>query len=186
MPLPSLLAYLLVMLVAARPSGHIHDRACWESPGEYEARVARHIDAAAAQVYSSDPVISGPWGHERTLLHVLAIAHHESYGWCRSVDTGARTGDNGRSVCAMGIMLLDGRAEGYTRAQLLADPAPCYSAGLTRMRLSWGCCGQDPARRLQVYASGRCDRGARESRDMMIVAWRWWGKVESAWKAGEI
>jgi len=62
MPLPSLLAFLLTMLVAARPSGHIHDRACWETAQEYEQRVARHIDTAAAWVYSSEPVLAT---HER-------------------------------------------------------------------------------------------------------------------------
>jgi len=187
MHLPSLLAYLLTMLVAARPSGHIHDRACWEAPGEYEARVARHIDAAAAQVYSIDeaPLVGGPWAREQTLVHVLAVASHESYGWCRAVDEGTRTGDRGASVCSMGIMTSGGFAEGFARAHLIAEPSVCYLVGLHRMQSSFRLCNS-PTGRLAAYASGSCGRGTRESRDMMIVAWRWWGRVEAAWKAGEI
>jgi hypothetical protein len=186
MPVPSLLAYLLVLLVSARPSGHIHDRACWEAPGEYEARVARHIDTAAAWVYSSDPVVEGPWGHEQTLVQLLAISHHESAGYCHAVDEGRLTGDHGNSVCACGIMLHNGRAEGYTRAQLIGDLGPCYSAGLTRLALSWPRCTAYQFGRLHTYASGQCGLGNKEARDMINRSNWWWGLVLRAWKEGKI
>ncbi len=183
MSVPSLLAFLLALLVSARPAGAKLDPPCSEGEQEYQARVARHIDTAAAWVYSAEPVLLT---HEQTLVQVLAIAHHESGGWCRAVDTGQRTGDHGNSVCSMGIMLNGGTAEGYTRAQLLGDLGPCYSAGLTRLALSWSRCTAMPYGRLRTYASGSCEYGGKESRDMITQADWWWGLVLKAHKEGRI
>lgn len=188
MHVPSLLAFLLTLLIQARPSGHTWDPGCQEPAQDYAARVARHIDTAAARVYSiEEPTITaGPWAREETLVQLLAIAHHESQGFCRAVDEGKRTGDRGSSVCACGIMVGHGRAEGFTRRELLADLGPCYTVGLHRLQNSWRRCTAMPHGRLRTYASGRCDRGGRESADMIIRAQSWWGRVLAAWKAGEI
>lgn len=180
------LAYLLGLLLAARPSGHALDLGCAEPTDVYAARVALHIDAAAAQVYSIDapPLVTGPWAREQSLVHVLAVAHHESYGWCRAVVLGQRRGDHGASGCAMGLMSDHGRVESWSLQDVIDEPALCYSIGYRRMRMSFRLCNS-PTNRLAAYASGSCSLGTRESRDMMVTAWRWWGKVHAAWQAGE-
>jgi hypothetical protein len=119
-------------------------------------------------------------------VQLLAISHHESGGYCRAVDEGLRTGDHGRSVCACGIMLSGGHADGYSRALLLGDLGPCYAAGLTRLRTSWSRCTAYGYGRLHTYASGQCGRGAKPARDMIVQAEWWWGRVHRAWQRGEI
>ena len=181
------LAWLVTFLIALRPSGHIHDHGCRESEADYAARISAHVDAAASVVFDTDEPSRriGPWALERSLIDVLAIAHHESQGFCRAVDTGERRADSGKTVCAMGVMTDGGYAGGYALKHLLDERRVCYLVGYRRMRKSWPMCWGWPDSQLRVYASGQCDRGGRESHDMLAAGTRWWGKAFQAWQRGE-
>ncbi len=187
MNVPSLMAFLLTLLLSARPIGHTWDPGCQESDDQYAVRVYRHIDTAAANVYSihEPPLHSGPWALEETLVRMLAISHHESGGFCRAVDEGMRTGDHGASVCACGIMTVGGKADDYTRAELLADLGPCYLVGLHRLQKSWLRCTAFPYGRIRTYASGSCIP-SRAAKDIYDIGNAWWHRTLQAWKDGKI
>ena len=181
------IAWLVTFLVSVRPSGHLHDAACQQPDDEYRASVAHQVDSAASVVFDEEEstIVRGPMALERSLVDVLAVAHHESMGWCKAVLTGERKGDHGHSSCAMGIMEFGGYADGFPSAWLIEEPRVCYLVGYHRMKRSWGMCRGNPWPNLLVYASGRCDRGSKASREMLTTMNAWWGRAFAAWQAGE-
>lgn len=136
-----------------------------EAPGERELRLASIADDIAA-------VVEEP----RVAMLVLATAWHESGFW-RSVDTGKLRGSNGRDACLMQIHFEHASshtAEGWTADDLIADRRKCIAVGLRILRASLAACGALPRPLwMSAYASGRCDRGHRESREIMAIDTRW-------------
>ena len=180
----TLAQWLLPLLIAARPTGHALEPLCSEPEEDYAARVESHIACAQAATFDTHepPFVPGPWSRERAMVQALAIAHHESHGFCRGVDSGQWRGDHGASGCAMGLMF------GVGSMQLQAvidDLCLCYKIGAQRMRLSWPRCSAYPDPQLRVYSSGRCDRGGRESRDMLNQGAAWWTRAKSAWETAQ-
>ena len=85
----------------------------------------------------------------------------------------------------MGIMVGKGdTAEGWTMKQLTEDRILCFTVGYHRMRMSVAKCGKN-VHGLAVYASGRCDWGRKESRDMVTRGYRWFAKAKQALEDGE-
>lgn len=180
----SMIAWIAAFLVALMPQvASVRG----ETPSGYRARVQHIVEDAAgvALAESEVPHHTGPWGRERGLMRTLAVAWHESMGFHRDVDSGVIRGDGGKSVCLMGIMTDGGHAEGYTISELVNDRRACFSVGFHRMRLSYRTCRTTGLVGLSAYASGNCQKGRKESADMVRMGDRWTEALIAAWKRGE-
>jgi hypothetical protein len=144
---------------------------------------ARHLDPydvwadyadtafCMADVLRTEPLLFRGDGAEiKTAAVLLAIAKHET------AFTNDISGDGGRSHCMMAIMTgRTGRVREGTGEQLKHDKYACIQAGLRVARTSFRVCSRNPLlERLNVYASGSCDRGRLPSRNRMAEAVRLW------------
>ncbi len=145
-------------------------RARYEDTAEAFAEAIRELPDGAM------PFRSTKGRGERTLAAwAVGVALHES-GFLRSVDTGARKGDGGRSFCVFQVNLGPGgrgkTAEGWTGADLTADRHKCARAGIAILARHLAACASLPfADRTSGYASGTCQRGIPAAqRQARIVA----------------
>ena len=151
-----------------------------EGEGVYEARL-RATAAAAVRVVEAAAPLPG-LTTEATVRLVLATAIVESAGLLPDVDTGKLRGDHGRSVCLMQINVGTGRVASadpevatWRAADLLADRAKCFRAGLEAARWSMRACGAAGLRgadTLAAYVSGRCQPGFATARHRWYLAER--------------
>lgn len=135
-------------------------------------RVARYgaiaADVAAVALDENERPLPGRT-RERTAAQLVGISIAES-GFAKDVDIGpcyrgsGSTNDRcgrGASVCILQINVGAGKtAEGWTRAELVADRRKCLRAGLHLARRSFGACTAFGAgHELDAYASGKCNVG---------------------------
>lgn len=179
-------AWLLTFLLNVAPYGTCTEPACYETQPEYEQRIELTLDAALSVAYDIDeqPLFPGAWGREVSVMHMLAVADHESGHFRKDVDDGRKRGDGGASWCLMGVMVGKGLAEGHTGKQLVADRRMCFSVGYHIMRLSLKQCGRN-LHGLAVYASGSCHLGRSVAADMMRQGRSWFGLLKQGWNNDE-
>jgi len=179
-----MVAWIVTLLVAVAPPV---SRCYGEAQDHYEQRLSEIVDAAAASVFdlNEERLVGGEWGYELSLMRVLAVASHESMGFNERVDDGRQRGDSGASGCLMGIMgNAQGEAEGWTIKELTNERLLCFLVGYHRMKLSQRVCGCG-VNSLAVYASGRCDWGRKESKDMVVVGRDWGWRLVAGYERGE-
>jgi len=138
------------------------------------------------------PLYDGKDGRIKTALTLLSIASFES-GFRKDVDLGLGTqarGDHGRSVCLAQINVGGGRIKltktgiefpqdgsGYSASDIINDRKVCFRIALHIARMSFAC-GNSEEGSLQMYASGKCDGGAWESRNRIRRAMKWYGQYQ--------
>jgi len=147
---------------------------------------------------NTKPLFKGANGRARTVSIVLGIMLFES-GFGRNVDFGVgkfARGDKGNSWCLMQLNVGKGRPwtraggwnivherpwrygdkkedliPGASGAEMVKDRRLCFTEGLRLVKLSFRSCRRRPFKeRLNVYASGRCDWGAKGSRLRMTAS----------------
>jgi hypothetical protein len=151
------------------------------------------------------PLFSGSEGRTKTMAVMLAVALYES-GFGKNVDYGVgkfARGDNGKSWCLLQVNVGAGRAWpmgwnvkeyrpwrpgdaiedqvlGATGPEMVADRKKCFVEALRGMRLSFNSCASRPVKeRLNVYASGDCSKGSKESRIRMTQALKFLDETKS-------
>lgn len=130
-------------------------------------------EAIATVVESEAPLFQGDEDHKRTAAFLVAIAFRESS--LRADAVGDHQGGKPTSFCAFQVNLpyAHKTAEGWSAADLLADPHKCVAAALHMLRQSMRIC---PAYPLAWYAAGPAGcaspRAQRISRDRMAIAQR--------------
>lgn len=140
--------WLLALILTYRPDPNPADATRY-------AAIAGDIAAVIDETRPPQP--------ESLALTTLAIAIHES-GLRAEVDDGRERG-GGIDVCLMQIRTNKRRAD-----QLAADRRECLRVGIRIARGSLSACASSPwADRLAAYASGRCDAGRKESREIMDI-----------------
>lgn len=130
-------------------------------------------------VESAAPIFPGDENRHRTASLMLAIAFYES-GFIKSVDTGSRRGDQGRSYCIMQIQVGAGglsfgpkEIRGWTGLDLSSDRSKCLTAGLVALRMSVTTCGIGPdGQALNLYATGNCATGTTAAKHRWAMAQR--------------
>jgi hypothetical protein len=136
-----------------------------ERSARYGAIASDILDVAEA--HDVEPLFVGPRARERTALLLLATTFHESDGWHRSIDTGAKRGDGGASWCIAQIHLPGAHRtpEGWAGPDLIADRQRCLRAAVRVLRASLALCAQRPRPdRLSAYVSGSCSVSVDVSR----------------------
>jgi len=194
------IAWFLSFIVGlAPPDRHQYLPAARESTDEASDRYESIAQDVFDVVYdkSNPPLFKGNDGRAKTAAVVLSVMWFESQ-FRKDVDFGVgdrSRGDSGRSWCLMQIQTGSGRTwawnaaknrfaeprdpaedveRGWTGAELTADRKKCILAGLRIARMSFNACAGLPvADRLRVYASGSCNKGARESEHRVGLAMRW-------------
>lgn len=104
--------------------------------------------------------------HERDILGmpdydqaavILAVASFES-GYSLAMDSGAKRGDGGQSVCLGAIRVLHDKK---LRDQIAHDRKECFRRILKRVKYSWDQCAKMKFEdRLSKYIVGRCEPNA--------------------------
>jgi hypothetical protein len=118
----------------------------------------------------------------KTAAVMLGIINYESH-FSRDVDVGTRKGDGGTSWCLAQINIGKGRIHikddgsvefgtGWSGKDLVQDRTKCLKAELAIIRESFKCKTDDKYARLNLYTSGRCDWGYKESKHRMILAFK--------------
>lgn len=208
------------MIVSVAPVDrpkHIPDAK--ETAAETQARYESIANDLIEVVYdvNEKPLFEGEDGRAKTVAVLLAIANFES-GYRKDVDFGKgrwSKGDGGRSWCLHQLNLgranwqgrsptrivvnADGsfsftsdKSKGWGGEDLVADRKKCFRAALAVARNSFNICPNQGVREsLNVYTSGHCNRGHRESRRRMGLALKWMSSFPGykdqqvfAWKAG--
>ncbi len=136
---------------------HVNGETATEKQARFES-IAQDIQEV---VWHEDetPMFQGPNGREKSAIFVATYAFYES-SFRKSVDTGTRLGDSGRSWCLMQLNLgKKGKtAEGWIGQDLVNDRTKCIRAGYHVMRRAMGACSKLPvAERMASYVSGNCD-----------------------------
>lgn len=135
------------------------------------ADVARYeaIASDVVLVAGEDPAFAGESGTARTALLMTSIASLESF-YRADVDDFTKLGDAGKSKGLMQVWL--------ERGETCRTRVECLRIGLSRIHRSFhDCKGNATPDLLAEYASGRCDRGLKESRNRMGRALRYWSKT---------
>ncbi len=157
--------WILSVLLSIAPEDATRRKA--ESSEELKARYTSIAADMAAVVQESKPLYGEDPNGMKTAAMLLAIAQFESGGFSKRVDTGAKKGDNGKSVCLMQVNMFGGHLtfgseemRAWTGDDLIADRKKCFKAGLEALRISTGYCGktakkQDPSSRLNLYVKGQ-------------------------------
>ncbi len=176
-------AWLLSVMLSTVPPGKlVRPAAAVETPEEGRARYAQVARTIAEVAFdpAEAPIFRMNGGREQTAALLLAVAFYES-SWRRDVDLGigpSAFGDHGRSCGMWQAHIGKGTTlEGWTCADLLADRKKAVRAALAQMRRSANACRRKPITEwLNVYASGTCERGAKESRLRVGKALEWFEK----------
>lgn len=139
---------------------------------------------------SEAPLFDGPNGRAETALYLSSIQRFES-GYDLLVDNGKIRGPGGE-VCLNQVMVDAGRrngemvtAEGWTKADLLADRRKCVRAALHKLRVSKSICSdakhaQNATKKaltgadaFSIYMTGRCVEGSRYAAHRYDLARKW-------------
>lgn len=147
-------------------------------------RLARIASEIAFTVYGADslpaerPLLEGA---DASAARLVAVAYHES-GFAADVYAGrcyrGLSGRGGRCDSGLAVSIFQLRfgastAEGWTAADMAADPRRAVVVALRMMRRSQGCARtRGPLAALAAYASGSCGAGHVESAVRMRTAWR--------------
>lgn len=152
----ALAAKLVAVMLAFTPAARAKVEPLDEQLVRYEA-IAEAIDSVA----------TGP--REAALL--LAIAVHES-GLRRDIDLAEVRGAAGE--CGAWQLMPPSKK---TPCSMFGDRAAQAKRALDLARRSIGKCGHGEVM-LAAYASGSCDRGLEESRSMVLLARRFFSRLE--------
>lgn len=132
----------------------------WVPPADHDAIVRYTQIAADALSVSREE----DWLHltdAETAVLVLSVASLESR-FSAAMDSGAKRGDNGQSVCLGGIRVLHNKA---LRNKIAGDRKECFRYLIRRVRYSWTECERLPfADRLSKYITGTCQANAYSRR----------------------
>jgi hypothetical protein len=172
-------AWLLSVMVSTIPPGRSKPANAAETADEGKARYGAIAQAIAEVVHdeSEAPLFRMNGGRQQTAALLLAVAFYES-SWRRDVDLGigaSAFGDTGRSCGLWQAHIGKGTTlEGYSCTDLVADRKKAARSALASMRRSANACRRRPMNEwLNVYASGSCERGAKESRARVGKALEW-------------
>jgi hypothetical protein len=125
------------------------------------------------------PLFQGPRGREMTAVFIAATAAAESGGFLKSVDSGEKRGDHGRSWCIMQINIGKGKTpEGWTGSDLIKDRGKCIKTGYRVMKSSMSMCKGSVRDSLAAYLSGNCRVGIPSSRARYDRAMKAYAKIE--------
>jgi hypothetical protein len=162
-------AWILSLLLVVVPPGRVPAR---ESEADGRARYAEIAADIAAAVADEAPLFAGQFGRERTAALLVSVALFES-GFRVDVDRGVTLGDHGASCTLWQLNLGRGRIDGFSCGELAANRRKAAALALRAMRRSRAACPNLPIEdMLRVYASGSCERGARESAERVRFAQR--------------
>lgn len=163
------------------------------SPSQTEQEITRKESIARdlIEVVSSEPPLyADDEDRIKTAAVMLAIIDYESH-FSRDVDVGARKGDGGTSWCLAQINIGKGRIHvkedgtvefgtGWSGRDLVEDRTKCLRAELAVIRASFACKTEDKYAKLNLYASGKCEWGYRESKHRMKLAFKLEGQLASS------
>lgn len=164
------LATWLVTVITSITAPTQVERLRSETEAQMKARYESIASDMADVIQSQPALFANDTSKHRTSSLMVAIAFYES-GFIKSVDTGARLGDNKESFCLMQIHL--GKRNVYfgpeemhswSGKDLNADRKKCMRAGLEALRLSVNKCAEGPrGALLNLYASGNCGQASQEA-----------------------
>lgn len=162
-----LTGWMLTMLVTMSPTGKTYNPPDVEDPAATRVRlesISRDIVSVAFDE-KEVPLFPGPHGRELSAVFIAASAAAESGGFLKSVDSGTKQGDHGRSWCIMQINLGKGKTpEGWHGNDLIKDRKKCIKTGYRIMRSSMATCKGNVRDSMAAYLSGNCRVGIVSSR----------------------
>jgi hypothetical protein len=182
--------WLFAMMISVSPISKQASETESEATARYESIAQDVIDVAFDE--NEKPLFEGDNGRVKTAALMLGIDYFES-NYRKDVDVGSLRGDNEGSWCLAQINLNGGKIrinddgsfnylsgnsfEGYSGKDLVHDRKKCFKVQIAILRASFKCNVFDENQKLNMYASGFCDRGGFASSKRMGLARSFWNQT---------
>jgi hypothetical protein len=186
----NILNWLFAMMISGTPISKQAQETEIEATARYESIAQDVADVAFDE--NESPLFEGDNGRIKTAAVMIGIDNLESH-YRKDVDVGSLRGDNNGSWCLAQINLNGGRirlnpdgsfnylygnsVDGFSGRDLVQDRKKCFRAQLAILRASFKCNVPNENQKLNMYASGFCDRGAYASAERMNLARSFWNQT---------